>query len=140
MSVQTLIKTEEEYQQALTRLEHLMDAVPGTPEFDELELLSAIVELYEEEHYPMNMPDPVSAIQFRLDQLGLSPQSLIPLIGSQRTVSAVLQRKKSLTLNMIRALHKGLGIPGDILLQEQPTEANARMKLTKRGVGRKVVA
>jgi HTH-type transcriptional regulator/antitoxin HigA len=132
MSIQTLIKTEAEYRQTLTRIEHLMDAVPGTSEFDELELLSALVELYEDEHYPMEMPDPISAIQFRLEQLGLPPESLIALIGSQQTVSAVLHREKPLTLTMMRALHKELGISGDVLLQEQATnDANTRMKLTR---------
>lgn len=140
MNVHTLIKTEAEYQRMLSRIEDLMDAVPGTAAFDELELLSTLVEVYEDAHYPMEMPDPISAIQFRLEQLGLPPESLIALLGSQQTVAAVLHRKKPLTLPMMRALHKEFGISGDVLLQEQTADANTRMKLSRTGTGEKLAA
>ena len=115
---QKLIKTDEDYTFALARIEQLMDEEFGTSEFDELELLSTLVEIYEDAHYPIALPDPVSAIKFRMEQLELSPQNLIPFIGSRSKVSEVLNRKRSLTLSMMRALHKGLGIPADVLLQE----------------------
>lgn len=119
MNIQKIIKTEEDYNLALNRIEKLMDAKPGTSEFDELELLSTLVELYEDKRYPISRPDPVSAIKFRMEQLELSPKDLIPLIGSRSKVSEILNRKRSLTLSMMRALNKGLGISPDILLQEQ---------------------
>jgi HTH-type transcriptional regulator/antitoxin HigA len=115
---QRLIKTEDEYHVALARIEHLMDAEPDTPECDELELLSTLVELYEDEHYPINFPDPISAIQFRMEQLGFTPQNLMPFIGSRSRVSEILNHKRPLTLRMIRSLHQGLGIPAEILLQD----------------------
>ncbi len=116
--IQKLIKTEEDYTFALTRIEQLMDEESGSLEFDELELLSTLVEIYEDTHYPIALPDPISAIKFRMEQLELSPQNLIPFIGSRSKVSEVLNKKRSLTLSMMRALHKGLGIPADVLLQE----------------------
>lgn len=118
MIMQKIIKTEEGYNLALNRIEKLMDAKPGTLDFDELELLGTLVEIYEDKHYPISMPDPVSAIKFRMEQLGLSQQDLVPFIGSRSKVSEVLNRKRSLTLSMMRSLNKGLGISPDILLQD----------------------
>ncbi len=116
--VNKIIKTEEDYTLALDRIDNIMDAEAGTAEFDELELLSTLVEIYEDKVYPINMPDPVSAIKFRMEQLGLNQQDIIPFIGSKSKVSEVLNKKKPLTLAMMRALNKGLGIPSDILLRE----------------------
>ncbi len=116
--VNRLIKTEEDYTQALSRIEALMDSEANTDEADELELLATLVEMYEEEKYPIDMPDPVKAIKFRMDQLGLKQQDLIPFIGSRSKVSEILNRKKTLTLSMMRGLNKGLGIPAEILLHE----------------------
>jgi HTH-type transcriptional regulator/antitoxin HigA len=113
-----LIKTEKDYNFALSRIEELMDAQKNTPEADELELLAALVEMYEDEHYPMDLPDPVDALKFRMEQLGLNQQGLVPFIGSRSKVSEVLNRKKKLTLAMMRALHNGLGIPADVFLRE----------------------
>ncbi len=113
-----LIKNEKDHTLALSRIEQLMDVEPGTPEFDELELLSTLVEIYEDEHFPIEMPDPVTAIKFRMEQLGLNQQALVPLMGSRSKVSEVLNGKRPLTLAMMRSLHKGLGIPSDILLRE----------------------
>jgi len=114
-----VIKTEEDYQEALSRIDELMDADPNTPEGDELELLVILVELYEEKKYPIDMPDAIEAIKFRMEQLNLNQQALVPFIGSKSKVSEILNKKRFLSLSMMRALHKGLGIPADILLQEQ---------------------
>jgi HTH-type transcriptional regulator / antitoxin HigA len=113
-----LIRTEDEYQAALARAEQLMDAEAGTPQGDELEHLAIVIEAYEEQHYPIALPDPISAIQFRMDQEGLTNKDLIPFIGSAAKVSEVISRKRDLTLSMIRALHKHLGIPAEVLIQE----------------------
>lgn len=114
-----VIKTEGDYQRALARIDKLMDAEPNTPEGDELELLATLVELYEDKKYPIDMPDPVEAIKFRMEQLSLNQQALVPFIGSKSKVSEILNKKRPLSLSMMRALHKGLGIQADILLQEQ---------------------
>ncbi|MBI9073887.1 MAG: transcriptional regulator [Desulfatibacillum sp.] len=113
-----LIKTEDDYDQALARIDALMAAKPGTPEGEELELLAVLVEMYEEKHYPIDLPDPIEAIKFRMDQAGLSQKDLIPYIGSKSKVSEVLNKKRPLTLSMMRALHKGLGISAEVLLSE----------------------
>jgi len=117
--LQKLIKKESDYTHVLSRIDEIMDAEPGTPDFDELELLGTLVEIYEEEHFPIDLPDPISAIKFRMEQLNLTDQHLVPFIGSRSKVSEVLHEKRSLSLSMMRALHKGLGIPSDILLKEQ---------------------
>ncbi|MBF0378744.1 MAG: transcriptional regulator [Desulfamplus sp.] len=115
--INKLIKTQKEYNLVLSRIEELMDAKENSPELEELELLAVLVELYEDEHYPMDLPDPVDAIKFRMEQLGLNQQGLVPFIGSKSKVSEVLNRKRNLTLSMIRSLHKNLGIPAEIFLQ-----------------------
>jgi HTH-type transcriptional regulator/antitoxin HigA len=111
-----LIKTQKEYKAALKRIEKLMEAKPRTPQGDELELLSALVEIYEREHEPIPPPDPVDAIRFRMEQEGLKPKDLIPLIGSRSRVSEILSGRRPLSLKMIRNLHHGLGIPAESLL------------------------
>ena len=113
-----VIKTEEEYQYALAYLDSLMDAAPGSAEEQELELFSVLIEKYEDEHYSIGLPDPVEAIKFRMEQQGLTRKDLISYIGSQSKVSEVLNGKRSLSLSMIRALHDGLDIPAEVLLQE----------------------
>jgi HTH-type transcriptional regulator/antitoxin HigA len=113
-----IIKTEVNCQRALVRIDELMDAEPNTSEGDELELLVTLVKLYEEKKYPIDMPDPVEAIKFRMEQLNLNQQALVPFIGSKSKVSEVLNKKRPLSLSMMQALHKGLGIPAEILLQE----------------------
>ena len=120
--IKRLIKTEKDYDLALSRIDELMDAKQETPESDELELLATLVEMYEEKHFPMDMPDPVEAIRFRMDQLGLKQQDLVPFIGSRSKVSEILNRKRKLTLGMMRSLNKNLGIPSDILLKEPGAE------------------
>ena len=116
--VSRLIKTRQEYRAALQRAEELMDARPGTAEGDELELLAALIELYEEKHAPVPPPDPIEAIRFRMEQEGLRPQDLVPLLGSRSRLSEVLNGRRPLTLAMIRRLHQGLGVPADVLLGE----------------------
>ena len=113
-----VIRTDEDYESTLERIGQLMDAAPGTPESEELDLLATLVEVYEQEHFAIELPDPVDAIKFRMEQAGLRQRDLIPFIGARSKVSEVLNRKRSLSLRMIRALHDGLGIPAGVLLQE----------------------
>ncbi|MCB1675849.1 MAG: ImmA/IrrE family metallo-endopeptidase [Halioglobus sp.] len=115
-----IIKNEQDHAQALARLDALMDLelVEGSEENDELEVLALLIERYEEEHFPMDLPSPVEAILFRMDQQGLSRKDLVPFIGSAPKVSDVLNGKRSLSLAMIRRLHAGLGIPLDVLIQD----------------------
>lgn len=116
--INRLIKTEGDHEKALSRIEELMDAKPGTAEMDELELLTALVEMYEERHYPIEPPDPIEAIKFRMEQLGLTRKDMIPLIGSKSKVSEILNGKRPLTLAMMRSLNKDLGISAEVLLKE----------------------
>ncbi|MBA4383817.1 MAG: hypothetical protein C0410_03710 [Anaerolinea sp.] len=118
MMIDKVIKTEDEYETALSELELLMDAEPGSKEEQQLELLSVLIEKYEEDHFPIPLPDPVDAIKFRMEQQGLTQKDLIPFIGSQSKVSEILNRKVPLSLSMIRNLYEGLGIPAEVLIQE----------------------
>lgn len=117
-----IIETEAEYEAALAYIETLMDAAPGSPAEEELELFALLVEKYEEEHFPIDLPDPVEAIKFRMEQEGLTRKELAKYLGSQSRVSEVLNRKRPLSLAMIRALHKRLGIPAEVLLREPRRE------------------
>ncbi|MEA2919066.1 MAG: HTH-type transcriptional regulator / antitoxin HigA [Bradyrhizobium sp.] len=112
------IRSEADYDAALARIDALMDAKAGTPEGDELDVLTDLVELYEERHVPMGYPTPVGAILFRMEQANLTARDLIPYIGSRSKVSEVLSGKRPLTMQMARALHANLGIPADVLLQQ----------------------
>lgn len=111
-----VIKTEAEYAVALARIGKLMDAQPNTPQGDELELLSLLVHDHEEKCFPIDKPDPVAAIRFRMEQQGLEPKDLVPFLGSRSRVSEVLSGRRKLSLKMIRALVDGLKIPAEILL------------------------
>lgn len=115
-----IIKTEINYKQTLAEVERLLalDPEPGTPEADRLDLLSMLVENYEKEHFLFNLPSPIDAINFRIEEQGLKQKDLIPYIGSKSKVSEVLSGKRPLTIQMIRALHKGLDIPSEVLLQD----------------------
>ncbi|MBF0530612.1 MAG: transcriptional regulator, partial [Deltaproteobacteria bacterium] len=117
-----LIKTEADYENALARIGQLMGAEPGSKDGDELELLITLVELYEEKHYPIGPSDPVDMIKFVMEQKGLTPKDLVPFIGSRGKVSEVLAGKRKLSLSMMRALNKHLGLPADILLAEPETD------------------
>jgi HTH-type transcriptional regulator / antitoxin HigA len=113
-----LIKTEKEHEAALARIEQIFTAEPGTPNGDELELLVHLVDEYEKKAYPMDLPDPVAAIRFRMEQAGLKQKDLELYIGSKSKVSEVLSGRRELSLSMIRKLHTGLGIPAEVLLRE----------------------
>ena len=111
-----IIKNEIEYQSALKEIERLMDAEPGTPGGDLLELLSILVEKYEEEHFPIEAPDPISAIRERMQELDLRPVDLAGELGGRARVSELLSGKRGLSVNAIRVLHRRLNIPYEILL------------------------
>jgi HTH-type transcriptional regulator / antitoxin HigA len=112
------IRTEKDYKATLRRINSLMEAEANTPEADELEVLATLVEVYEDKHFPMSLPNPVEAIKFRMEQTGLSARDLVPFIGSRSKVSEVLSGKRPLTLQMIRSLHKNLGISAEVLLHQ----------------------
>lgn len=116
MNVQP-IKTEKDYQQALNRLEAIFDAKKETSEGDELELLGVLIDQYENKHFPINLPDPVEAIKFRMEQLGYTQTDLAKVVGLKSRASEILNRKRKLSLEMIRQLHEKLNIPTDVLIQ-----------------------
>lgn len=111
------IRTEEDYQAALMEVELLMEAEFGTPEGDRLDVLATLIDAYETKHYPMETADPIEAIKFEMDQKGLTVKDLEPMIGRSNRVYEVLNRVRPLTLSMIWRLHRGLGIPAEILIQ-----------------------
>ncbi|HEY0025483.1 MAG TPA: transcriptional regulator [Longimicrobium sp.] len=112
------IRTEADYKAALARVDTLMNAEPGTPDGDHLDVLVTLIEAYEARHWPIPSPDPIEAIRVRMEQRGLHPRDLEPMIGSRGRVSEVLSRKRQLTLPMIRRLAKELDLPADVLIQE----------------------
>jgi HTH-type transcriptional regulator / antitoxin HigA len=116
--VPKVIKTEEEYNITLNRLEVIFDAQVGTPEGDELELLSLLIDNYEKIHYPIDLPDPIEAIKFRMEQLGIKPKDLAKVLGFRSRVTEVLNKKRKLSLDMIRRLNRDLHIPTTVLIQE----------------------
>jgi HTH-type transcriptional regulator / antitoxin HigA len=111
-----VLKTERDYKAALAYIERLMDQ--PSPDQAELELWSLLVEKYEEERFPIATPDPIEAIRFRMDQAGLQSTDLHPYLQSKSKVSEVMNRRRPLSLSMIRALHRGLKIPAEVLVQE----------------------
>lgn len=111
------IKTQADYQNALQEIELLFDAAPNTPQCDRLDVLSTLVDAYEQAHFPIEIPDPIAAIQYYMDTRGWSRHDLEPYLGSRARVSEILNRKRSLTLDMIRRLNQELGIPAEILIQ-----------------------
>ena len=111
-----VIKSKSEHATALARVDKLMDAKPRTPQGDELEVLSLLIHDYEDRVFPIDKPDPVAAIRFRMAQQGLTNKDLVPFLGSRSRVSEVLSGRRSLSLKMIRALVSGLHIPAEILL------------------------
>jgi HTH-type transcriptional regulator / antitoxin HigA len=110
------IKTEKDYQEAMAEIERLFDASPETPDGDRLEVLMALVEVYEDKHYSIPDPDPVEAINYFMESRGLTRRDLEPYIGTRARVSEVLNRKRPLTLNMIRKLNSELGISAEVLI------------------------
>ncbi len=113
-----LIKTKKDYLQALNRLEVIFDAKPNTKEGDELEVLGLLIETYEKEHFPISYPDPVEAIKFRMEQMGYTQNDLAKVVGLKSRASEILNKKRKLSLEMIRKLHETLSIPTDVLIQD----------------------
>jgi len=119
------IKNERDYRRVLIEIEALMDAKANSPEGDRLDVLVTLAEAWEAKHHPIDAPDPVAAIEFAMEQRGLSRRDLEPYIGSRARVAEVLNHKRSLTLSMIRRLYAGLGIPAEVLIREHETGALA---------------
>lgn len=111
------IKTKRDYRRALKEIEGLMTAKRDTPEGDRLDVLVTLVEAWEAKHYPFDLPDPVAAIRYHMEQHALAPKDLVPYIGSRSRVYEVLNRKRPLTLRMVWLLHQGLGIPAESLIR-----------------------
>jgi HTH-type transcriptional regulator / antitoxin HigA len=111
------IKTQRDYRRVLKEIEGLMTAKRNSPEGDRLDVLVTLVEAWERKHYPLDLPDPVAAIKYHMEQRGLQPRDLIPFIGSRNRVHEVLNGKRPLTLKMIWRLHQGLGIPAESLIK-----------------------
>ena len=118
------IKTEADYQAALSEIEGLMSAEANSSEGDRLDVLVTLVEAYERTHYPIDFPDPIEAIKFRMEQQGLSVEDLIPVIGRKNRVYEVLARKRPLTLRMIEGLHETFSIPAESLLKHSAKQGN----------------
>jgi HTH-type transcriptional regulator/antitoxin HigA len=118
------IHTDADYRVALKEISTLMEGDPelGTPDGDRLDILATLVQAYESHHYPINLPDPIEAIKFRMEQGGLSVKDLEPMIGRSNRVYEILDRTRPLTLRMIRRLHKELGIPADVLIAQGDDE------------------
>ncbi len=117
-NITKIIKSESDYQKALERLDVLFDAKKNTPEGDELELLSLLIDTYEKQHFPIDLPDPIEAIKYRMEQMGYKQKDLVEIIGVKSRVSEVLNRKRKLTLDMIRQLNQALNIPTDLLIKD----------------------
>lgn len=111
------IRTTTDYEAVLVEIESLFNAQPNTPEGDRLDVLTTLVEAYEAQAFPIDAPDPIEMIQYFLESRGLNRRALEPYIGTRARVSEVLNRRRSLTLEMIRKLHQGLGIPAEVLIQ-----------------------
>ncbi|MFM1916457.1 MAG: Antitoxin HigA [Bacteroidota bacterium] len=111
-----LIKTEADYSAALARIDELFDATPGSKKFDEAELLMKLVEFYEEQYYKIEAPDPIEAIKFRMEQMGMKRVDLEQYLGTRARVSEILNKQRNLSLAMIKKLHKEFGIPAESLL------------------------
>lgn len=111
------IKTEQDYNQALERLELIFDAKKGTKEGDELEVLGILIEKYEDVHFPIDLPDPIEAIKFRMEQMNYSQNDLAKVIGRKSRASEILNKKRKLSLEMIRNLHETMKIPTEVLIQ-----------------------
>lgn len=123
------IRTEQDYQAALKEIEQLFEAVPGSPEGDRLEILVTLVEAYEAKHYPIPDPDdPVQVVEYYMESRELSRTDLAAYLGSKERVSEFLNRKRTLSLEMIRKLHAGLGIPSDLLIGQKNKEESSRAK------------
>jgi len=112
------IRNEQAYQKALDHIEAIFDAKKGTEQGDELEILSILIDRYENDNFPIGMPDPIAAIKFRMEQMGMKQKDLAELVGFKSRVSEILNKKRKLTLEMIRKLHTTLHIPTEVLVQD----------------------
>ena len=112
------IRNEEDYQNALLRIDEIFDAKRGTEEGDELEILAILIDNYENEHFPIGMPDPIEAIKFRMEQMGMKQKDLAEVFGFKSRVSEILSKKRKLTLEMVRKLNTTLHIPTEVLVQD----------------------
>ncbi len=119
------IKTDVDYREALAEIERLMDAAPGTPAGDRLEVLTTLVEHYESLHEPIEPPDPIEALIYHMESRGLERRDLEPYLGSRARVAEVLNRKRALSIEMIRKLHTGLGISADVLIRPYAVKGSA---------------
>jgi HTH-type transcriptional regulator/antitoxin HigA len=133
------IRTEEDYRDALAKVDSLWTkAVPGTAEGDQLDVLVTLIQVYEREHHPIPPPDPIEAIKFRAEQMGIGRKGLEGIIGSRARVAEVLAGTRALSIAMIRRLHRELDIPAEILIREvqRPTVARGRARVARRTVTR----
>lgn len=119
------IRTQEAYEAALAEVEALFSATPGTPEGDRLDILTTLIEVYEAETAPIDLPDPIDMLQYVMESRGLTRRDLEPYLGSRARVSEVLNRRRPLSLEMIRKLHQGLGIPAEVLIQPYAVQQHA---------------
>ncbi len=119
------IRSAADYRKALAEVERLWGAKGGTPEGDRLDVLATLIDAYETQHYPLDPPDPIEAIKFRMEQQGLTRKDLEPLIGTRTRVAEVLNRKRGLSIAMIRRLHQRLGISADVLIRPSRSDKAA---------------
>jgi len=127
------IKTEDDYRAALAEIETVFQAKPETPEGDRLDILTLLVEAYEERHHPIPPPDPLDALEYHLESRGLTRRDLEPHIGSRARVAEVMSHRRALTIDMIRRLHQGLGIPVETLIQPYPLAEPTSSRTRQRG-------
>jgi HTH-type transcriptional regulator/antitoxin HigA len=132
MTISGPLRTEAEYDAARAEIDGLMDAPDDSPQADRLELLSILVEAYENEHYSLGPPDPIEAIKFRMDQAGMNRIDLEPYIGGRASVAEILNRIRPLSLTMIRRLNAELGIPLDSLIQPYPLKGRVGKNIVRR--------
>lgn len=125
------IRSEADYEKSLAEVERLWGGKSGTPEGDRLDVLATLIDAYEAQHYPMDPPDPIEAIKFRMEQQGLSRKDLEPMIGTRTRVAEVLNRKRGLSISMIRRLHERLGISAEVLIRPS-RKASGRQQTARR--------
>jgi|HubBroStandDraft_6_1064221.scaffolds.fasta_scaffold44863_1 HTH-type transcriptional regulator/antitoxin HigA len=130
------IRTEADYDRALRRVEKLWDSPKGSAQSDELDILATLIEAYERQHYPIDLPSPIEAIKFRLEQQGTDTRVLIGVIGQRTRVYEVMQGKRPLSLNMIRNLHQKFGIPAEVLIRPARQGRRAARHLPGTKIGR----
>lgn len=123
------IRSEADYEAAMAEVAALWGAKSGTPKGDRLDVLATLIDAYENEHYPMDPPDPIEAIKFRMEQQGLTRRDLEQIIGTRTRISEVLARKRGLSIGMIRRLHERLGIPAEVLIRPSRKEDVRRRRV-----------